>query len=277
MIKEIAHAKINLALEVMDEKDGYHMVNNLMMPIDIYDELILEKSDDISVLNDPFPNDNIVIKASKLFFEYTKIKGGVFIKLKKNIPYQAGLAGGSTDGAATLRGLNKLYNANLSNLELKDLAAKLGSDVPFFIEEKPALCTGRGEKINIVNSNIKPFSILLIKPETGLSTKDVYKNYKYEGISKDKELSNLLKALENDDLELLKNNIFNDLGDVALKLSNDMNNIFVKLSLLGLKVYVSGSGPTMYILDYDNDNLDIIKEMLDASVFIKECKSIEQK
>ena len=273
MIKEIAHAKINLALEVMDEKDGYHMVNNLMMPIDIYDELILEKSDDISVLNDPFPNDNIVVKASKLFFEYTKINGGVFIKLKKNIPHQAGLAGGSTDGAATLRGLNKLYDAKLSNDELKELGAKLGSDVPFFIEEKPALCTGRGEKISIIKSNIDSFKILLIKPEAGLSTKEVYKNYEYKGINKEKELSNLLKALENNDLDLLKNNIFNDLGEVALSINKDMENIFVKLSLIGLKVYVSGSGPTMYILEYNDEDLDIIKNMFDASVFIMECRS----
>ncbi|MCR5647357.1 MAG: 4-(cytidine 5'-diphospho)-2-C-methyl-D-erythritol kinase [Acholeplasmatales bacterium] len=274
MIKEKAHAKMNLALEVMDVKDGYHMVNNLMIPIDIYDELTFEKASDISVENDPFPNDNIVVKASKLFFEYTKISGGVFIKLKKNIPYQAGLAGGSTDGAATLRGLNKLYDANLSDYELLELASKLGSDVPFFIKEKPALCTGRGEKINIVNSNIKPFKILLIKPEAGLSTKEVYKHYQYSGISKEKELFNLLKALEEDNLELLKNNIFNDLGDVALSLSDEMSNIFVKLSLIGLKVYVSGSGPTMYVLDYEDDNLEIINNMFDASVFIKEVKSI---
>lgn len=273
MIKEKAYAKINLALEVMDEKDGYHMVNNLMMPIDIYDELEFEKDDNISILNDPFPNDNIITKAAKLFFEYTKINGGVFIKLKKNIPHQAGLAGGSTDGAATLRGLNKLYDAKLSNDELKELGAKLGSDVPFFIEEKPALCTGRGEKINIIKSNIDSFKILLIKPETGLSTKEVYKNYEYKGINKEKELSNLLKALKNNDLDLLKNNIFNDLGEVALSLNKDMENIFVKLSLIGLKVYVSGSGPTMYILDYNDEDLDIIKDMFDASVFIMECRS----
>ena len=273
MIKEKAYAKINLALEVMDEKDGYHMVNNLMMPIDIYDELEFEKDNNISILNDPFPNDNIITKAAKLFFEYTKINGGVFIKLKKNIPHQAGLAGGSTDGAATLRGLNKLYDAKLSNDELKELGAKLGSDVPFFIEEKPALCTGRGEKINIIKSNIDSFKILLIKPETGLSTKEVYKNYEYKGINKEKELSNLLKALENNDLDLLKNNIFNDLGEVALSLNKDMENIFVKLSLIGLKVYVSGSGPTMYILDYNDEDLDIIKSMFDASVFIMECRS----
>ena len=273
MIKEKAYAKINLALEVMDEKDGYHMVNNLMMPIDIYDELEFEKDNNISILNDPFPNDNIITKAAKLFFEYTKINGGVFIKLKKNIPHQAGLAGGSTDGAATLRGLNKLYDAKLSNDELKELGAKLGSDVPFFIEEKPALCTGRGEKINIIKSNIDSFKILLIKPETGLSTKEVYKNYEYKGINKEKELSNLLKALENNDLDLLKNNIFNDLGEVALSLNKDMENIFVKLSLIGLKVYVSGSGPTMYILDYNDEDLDIIKSMFDASVFVMECRS----
>lgn len=273
MIKEKAYAKINLALEVMDEKDGYHMVNNLMMPINIYDELEFEKDNNISILNDPFPNDNIITKAAKLFFEYTKINGGVFVKLKKNIPHQAGLAGGSTDGAATLRGLNKLYDAKLSNDELKELGAKLGSDVPFFIEEKPALCTGRGEKINIIKSNIDSFKILLIKPETGLSTKEVYKNYEYKGINKEKELSNLLKALENNDLDLLKNNIFNDLGEVALSLNKDMENIFVKLSLIGLKVYVSGSGPTMYILDYNDEDLDIIKNMFDASVFIMECRS----
>ena len=273
MIKEKAYAKINLALEVMDVKDGYHMVNNLMMPIDIYDELEFEKDNNISILNDPFPNDNIITKAAKLFFEYTKINGGVFIKLKKNIPHQAGLAGGSTDGAATLRGLNKLYDAKLSNDELKELGAKLGSDVPFFIEEKPALCTGRGEKINIIKSNIDSFKILLIKPEAGLSTKEVYKNYEYKGINKEKELSNLLKALENNDLDLLKNNIFNDLGEVALSLNKDMENIFVKLSLIGLKVYVSGSGPTMYILNYNDEDLDIIKNMFDASVFIMECRS----
>ena len=273
MIKEKAYAKINLALEVMDEKDGYHMVNNLMMPIDIYDELEFEKDNNISILNDPFPNDNIITKAAKLFFEYTKINGGVFIKLKKNIPHQAGLAGGSTDGAATLRGLNELYDAKLSNDELKELGAKLGSDVPFFIEEKPALCTGRGEKINIIKSNMDSFKILLIKPETGLSTKEVYKNYEYKGINKEKELSNILKALENNDLDLLKNNIFNDLGEVALSLNKDMENIFVKLSLIGLKVYVSGSGPTMYILDYNDEDLDIIKSMFDASVFIMECRS----
>lgn len=273
MIKEKAYAKINLALEVMDEKDGYHMVNNLMMPIDIYDELEFEKDNNISILNDPFPNDNIITKAAKLFFEYTKINGGVFIKLKKNIPHQAGLAGGSTDGAATLRGLNKLYDAKLSNDELKELGAKLGSDVPFFIEEKPALCTGRGEKITIIKSNIDSFKILLIKPEAGLSTKEVYKNYEYKGINKEKELSNLLKALENNDLDLLKNNIFNDLGEVALSINKDMENIFVKLSLIGLKVYVSGSGPTMYILNYNDEDLDIIKNMFDASVFIMECRS----
>lgn len=274
MIKEIAHAKVNLALEVMEKENGYHKVNNLMIPINLYDELEIEKSDDILIYNDPFPNDNIIKKAALLFFEYTKIKGGAHFKLKKNIPHAAGLAGGSTDAAATLRGLNKLYDAKLSINELKELASKLGSDVPFFIEEKIALCTGRGEIINNLESNLKPFKILLIKPESGLSTKDVYLNYKYDGIRKDDKLSNLVKAIKENDLDLLKKNIFNDLGSVALFLNNEMNNLFVKLSLIGLNVFVSGSGPTMFVLDYDLEELEIIKNMLEENVFIKECISI---
>lgn len=274
MIKEIAHAKINLALEVMDTKDGYHLVNNLMIPINIFDELYLEKNEEIIIEHDPFPNDNIIAKAAKEFFKYTNIEGGVLFKLKKNIPHAAGLAGGSTDAAAALRGLNKLYDAKLSDEELMEIGAKLGSDVPFFIKEKPALCTGRGEIINIVESNLKPFDILLIKPSEGLSTKEVYKNYKYDGNRKEKELNNLLSALKNNDLNLLKDNMFNDLGPIALSLSNEMNNIFVKLSLIGLKPYVSGSGPTMFVLDYNSEELEIVKNMLTEDTFIKECKSL---
>lgn len=274
MIKEIAHAKINLALEVMEKNNGYHKVNNLMIPIDIYDELEIEKSDSVSIYNDPFPNDNIITKAANLFFEYTKINGGAYFKLKKNIPHAAGLAGGSTDAAAALRGLNKLYATNLTIDELKELASKLGSDVPFFIEEKIALCTGRGEIINNLDSNLKPFKLLLIKPTSGLSTKDVYMNYKYEGNSKEIEINNLIKAIKNNDFDLLKENIFNDLDSVALNLNKEMNNIFMKISLLGLKPYVSGSGPTMFVLDYNLEELEIIKNMLEEDIFIKECNTL---
>ena len=179
MLKEYAYAKINLALEVMDVKDGYHMVNNLMVPISLYDELLFEKSDKIELINNEF-SDNIIIKTFKLFFEYTKINNGVKITLNKNIPSAAGLAGGSSDAAATLRGLNRLYETNLTKNELIDLSAKLGSDVGFFILNKPALCTGRGEIVNPINSNLSKIDLLLLKVDSGLSTKEVYKNYEWD-------------------------------------------------------------------------------------------------
>ena len=153
MIKEKAYAKINLALEVMDVKDGYHMVNNLMIPIDIYDEITFKKSDKIELINNPFP-DNIILKAANMFIEKYNIKSGVKMELIKNFPSAAGLAGGSSDGAATLRGLNKLFDNVATKEELLDMAASLGSDVPFFIDMKLALCTGRGEIINPCNITI---------------------------------------------------------------------------------------------------------------------------
>ena len=164
MIKENAYAKINLALEVMDVEDGYHKVNNLMIPIELHDELTFTKNDEIVILDDPFPGENIIEKAARLFFQKTNIFGGVLITVKKNIPHAAGLAGGSTDAAATLKGLNKLYDAGLTRDELIEMSAALGSDVGFFVDTKIALCTGRGDIIDPINSTMDDFDILLIKP-----------------------------------------------------------------------------------------------------------------
>lgn len=270
MVKEIAYAKINLALEVMDLVDGYHKVNNIMIPISIYDELELSISDDVYVVDDQI-NDNICVKAAKLFLERFNINNGVCIKLKKNIPLMAGLAGGSTDAAAVLKGLNKLYNVNASNDELKDLASKLGSDVPFFIDTKIALCTNRGEVINPLDINTPNINVLLIKPQIGLSTKEVYQKYIYEGISKKDNIENIIKALDSNDLELLKNNIFNDLALPALSLSDDLNNIYSKIKNEDINIYISGSGPTMYVLNPTDKEIEKIKEIADDSVYIKLC------
>ena len=179
MIYERAYAKINLALEVMDSVDGYHIVNNLMVGISLYDELEFSKASSIYV-EDDFLVDNICIKACKLFFNHFKIDGGVCIKIKKNIPIAAGLAGGSSDAASCLRGLNRLYNVNASNSELKEIAKLLGSDVAFFIDNQLALCTNRGEVINHIDVEPFPMNVLLIKPMASLSTKLVYQNYVYD-------------------------------------------------------------------------------------------------
>lgn len=265
MVKEIAYAKINVALEVMDEKDGYHMVNNIMVPISLYDELYLEACNDIYIVDDNI-KDNICLKAARLFLDYFNIEGGVKITLKKNIPTSAGLAGGSTDAAAVLKGLNKLYNVNAKNDELHYLAKQLGSDVPFFIDCVPALCTNKGEEVHPILSALGNIPILLIKPSIGLSTKLVYQNYKYLGISKEDKLLNLTKAIKTNDKKLLINNIFNDLEGTSLKLSKPLNDIYNILKQ-SYDVHISGSGPTMFILDFNGD-VAKIKEELPKDTFV---------
>ena len=268
-----AYSKINVALEVMDEKNGYHMVNNIMLPIDIYDEMKFEYSDDIYVVDDMF-KDNIIVKAAKLFFEYTKIKGGVKITLKKNIPFEAGLAGGSTDGANTLVALNEMYNAKLSDNELIELSARLGSDVGFFILNKPALCTGRGEIVNPIDSKLEPINLLLIKVNSGLSTKEVYTNYQYDNISKKANIDNIIKGIKTNNANLIKDNIFNDLATVALKLNKEMNEVFKLLKNNNLNPFVSGSGPTIYLFNPTKDEISKAKELLkNSELFIRECKT----
>ena len=263
-----AHSKVNLALEVMDIVDGYHKVNNLMIPITLYDKLTFEKSDKVELLDNKI-DDNIIIKAASLFLDHFKINGGVKIEIEKNIPISAGLAGGSTDAAAVLKGLNKLYDINAKAIELMTLASSLGSDVPFFINEEVALCTNRGEIINPLGFNPKPIRLLLIKPKSGLSTKEVYQNYEYEGLDRESNIDNIIKALKTNDVKLLKANIFNDLTKPALKLNKELKTLFSILSKRH-DIYLSGSGPTMFIVDPTNKEVERLKEKYN-DLFIFDC------
>ena len=258
MIKEYAYAKINLALEVMDVVNGYHKVNNLMIPIDLYDELTFEKSDKIELLNNEF-EDNIILKAAKLFISKYNINSGVRINLIKNIPSAAGLAGGSSDAGATLRGINHLFGDIATDYELLTMAEELGSDVPFFIETKFALCDNRGEKVNPINSKYKSFNIMLIKPQSGLSTKEVYSIYEYDESNKLKRINEIIENVIDNDIDKLKLNIFNDLTTPALKLNQDFNYIYNDLKNK-TNIYLSGSGPTMFIIEPEQDIIDYVND-----------------
>ncbi len=269
MIFEKAYAKINLALEVGKEVDGYHEVRNYMIPISLYDELFFQKSNinklecEVNIAN------NICLRAVELFQEHFKITQGVKITLKKNIPIMAGLAGGSTDAAATLRGLNRLFGVNASTEELYELACRLGSDVPFFLYNKGAMCTGRGEKIEVKDFAFKDVPILIIKPHFGLSTKEVYLNYEYDGIAKDALINKLYEALKDKDYYALDQAIFNDLEKVALGLSPELKAIFSKLEGLSYTPHISGSGPSIFILNAKSKDLENIKAIItDIDMFL---------
>ena len=263
-----AYAKINLALEVMDIENGYHKVNNLMVPIALHDEIEMKVSDSIQIEDDPFPMDNIMRKAIELFFLKTNISSGVYIKIKKNIPSQAGLGGGSSDAAATLLGLNMLYETNLSDDELISLSSSLGSDVGFFIKNKVALCTGRGEIVNTLDIKMPKLNVLLIKPNVGLSTKEIYKNYEYLGEPKEDKITVIINTLKNKQIDELKRNIFNDLKRVSLKFSKELRELYNEIKELGIDVFVSGSGPTMYVVDPTKEEILKIKDVAKSDTYI---------
>ncbi len=178
----LAPAKINLSLRVLGKrKDGFHEIETLISPVSLYDKIEIEKQNrwiDFSC-DDPTlstGDDNLVVRAAKLFLEHAKIKSGLSIKLQKKIPHGAGLGGGSSDAAATLRGLNRLFEANLTRDELSKLGSQIGSDVPFFLFESAATCKGRGEIVEPTKLK-KKLSILLLKPGFGVASGWAYSHW----------------------------------------------------------------------------------------------------
>lgn len=180
-----APAKVNLSFEIKGRReDGFHEIETLMAPISLSDRLTIERGqtaaeikfscDDSSL---PGGDENLVVQAARLFQKATKIKEGVEIALEKKIPHGAGLGGGSSDAAATLLGLNELFETRLGQKELVGLAAQIGSDVPFFILGSAAICRGRGEIVEPARLPAK-FKILLVKPDFGVPTPWAYGRWK---------------------------------------------------------------------------------------------------
>ncbi len=263
MIYEKAYAKINLALAVQDEKDGYHEVENIMIPISLYDELFFEKAKEVEVHCELDIEDNLCLKAAHLLLDKYHIKEGVSITLNKNIPLMAGLAGGSSDAAATLRGLNRLYELHASKEELTELAIQLGSDVPFFLEHQIAMCTHRGEIVTPLNLDFRDVPVLIIKPNYGLSTKEVYQHYVYKEYSSKEKINTLMNAIQLKDVDLVDQAIFNDLEAVALSLNSELKALFEAIAGLSYIPHISGSGPSIFLLNARMQELENIKKIDD--------------
>ena len=258
MIMEKAYAKLNLSLKVIGKMDnGFHELESIMVPIcDLYDELYFEENDsyDFNVSGFEVSN-NSVLKAAYLFQKKYNPKGAN-IRLVKRIPLEAGLAGGSADSSATLRGLNSLFNLNLSLKELEECAKELGSDNVFCLYNRAAICTGRGEKLNFIDFDFE-FNVLLIKPKFGLLTKDVFANLKI--VKKTDDINSILTALRNNDLKLLDNSIFNDLLPSALEIEPRLMYIKSEIEKQYSKCHMSGSGTTLYVIGGKELNLDNVE------------------
>jgi 4-diphosphocytidyl-2-C-methyl-D-erythritol kinase len=181
----LAPAKVNLSFEIKGRRaDGFHEIETLMTPISLADRLTVERAgnegridfscDDSSL---PIGDDNLVVRAAKLFRERAGITAGIAIALEKKIPHGAGLGGGSSDAASALLGLNELFEAGLPSEKLMKLAAQLGSDVPFFLAGSAAVCRGRGDLVTPIALDAK-FPLLLLKPDFGVPTPWAYAQWK---------------------------------------------------------------------------------------------------
>lgn len=257
-----APAKINLSLDVLNKRpDGYHEVEMIMTTIDLADriELILEEKDEINIvsLNRFVPDDqrNLAYQAAKLLKEQYHVTKGVTIKIEKNIPVAAGLAGGSSDAAAVLRGLNRLWNLNLSLDKLAELGSKIGSDVSFCVYGGTALATGRGEMIKQLPA--PPICwVVLAKPFIGVSTADIYKKLDVSQINHP-DTEAMIKSIHTGDYSQMCRNVGNVLEDVTLNLYPEVAQIKEQMKKFGADaVLMSGSGPTVFGLIHHDSRMN---------------------
>lgn len=248
-----AYAKINISLDIVGkrESDGYHLLKMIMQNIDLYDEISIEKQkEDITISCNksyvPTDSRNLAYKAASLFKETYNIEDGVHIDIVKNIPVSAGLAGGSTDAAAVLKLMNKIFKVNASNEELMALGLKLGADIPYCINGGTALCEGIGEKI----TTLAPFKdkiLVLVKPSFGVSTKEVYKAFNLDRVRIHPKTENLIEAMEQDNLYYVANNMKNLLENVTLRKHNILIKIKEDMNRYGaVGSMMSGSGPSVF-------------------------------
>ncbi|MFC4355817.1 4-(cytidine 5'-diphospho)-2-C-methyl-D-erythritol kinase [Chryseomicrobium palamuruense] len=247
-----APAKINLTLDTLYKRDdGYHEVEMIMTTVDLADRIGLEARQDgrIEIVSvDRFiPNDakNLAYQAAALLKETYNVSEGVSITIEKHIPVAAGLAGGSSDAAATLRGLNHIWNLNLSLDELAELGAHIGSDVPFCVYGGTALATGRGEKIEHLSSPAACW-VILAKPIIGVSTAEIYGQLNLE-TAYHPDTQAMIRAVKEKDFSLMIENLGNTLEDVTLNLYPEVRELKEQMKRFGAEgVLMSGSGPTVF-------------------------------
>ncbi len=264
-------AKLNLFLEVLGKRsDGYHELETLMVTVGIYDTLTFITEDagrigleqtvgsssralpsngaasrNTDVGDIPTDDRNLVIRAAKLLAEVTGTKLGARIHLHKRIPVAAGLAGGSSDAAATLKGLNQLWKLGLSTEDLHGLAAQLGSDVNFFLSPSPvAVCRGRGEIIEPI-INPAPMHFVIAKPAAGLSTADVFRNCK--PADRSHRVGPLVDAIRRGELLAIQSCLHNRLEESAKSLSREVAELTTRIRRqTGSKSLMSGSGTSCF-------------------------------
>ena len=270
-----ALAKVNLGLDVIRRReDGYHEVKMIMQTVRLYDRIILEKTQkgismetNLSFL--PVNEQNIANRAAKMLMDEFHIQSGLHIKIDKHIPVAAGMAGGSTDGAAVLYGVNKIFELGLTKRQLMERGVKLGADVPYCIMRGTVLSEGIGEILTPVSS-LPDCHILIAKPPVSVSTKHVYENLKLDKIEKHPDIDGMVEALRIEDLHGVTQRMENVLETVTIPEHPEIQQIKELMIKEGaLNALMSGSGPTVFGIFDDREKGMRARDLLRKSSLVR--------
>lgn len=260
-IKLKALGKINLGLDVLGRRpNGYHDVRMVMQTVYLYDQILLEKTDkegislETNLFYLPVNENNLAYRAAKMLIDEFAIKEGVHISLEKHIPVAAGMAGGSSNAAAVLYGMNRLFQLGLTDQELMDRSVQLGADVPYCIMRGTVLAEGIGEKQTPLPAMPK-CHVLLAKPPISVSTQKVYEKLDAQEVTKHPDIDGILLGLQTGDLEKITSSMGNVLENVTITEYPQIERIKDVMKEEGaLNAMMSGSGPTVFGI-YDDKML----------------------
>lgn len=276
-ITKEAHAKINLGLDVLRKReDGYHEVKMIMQTIGLSDTLTFEmtKENDIVIESDsgklPLDEHNLIYKAARVFFEETGQAFGIKIFLNKRIPIAAGMAGGSTDAAATFVALNEISGQPLSMEKLLEISVKVGADVPYCIMGGTALSEGIGEILTKLPA-VLPAHVLIAKPNLDVSTAFVYKNLKVTELESHPDIDGMRQAIENHDLKGVTDRMGNVLETVtipAYPIIGEMKKTCMENG--AVNALMSGSGPTVFAIFDDLKQAELTADVIREKYQIEE-------
>lgn len=279
-MKEIsvkALAKINLGLDVVKRReDGYHEVRMVMQTIHLFDRLQIARnaSGNITMSTNlpflPTNENNLVYKAAKLLKDEFQIKDGIDVKLHKHIPVAAGMAGGSTDAAAVLYGMNRIFGLGLSREDLMQRGVKLGADVPYCVMRGTALAEGIGEELTALPPMVK-CPVLIAKPQISVSTKFVYENLKLNEKTVHPDIDRLVEDIKAKDLHAIAGDMGNVLETVTIPNYPVIAEIKDHMMEHGaINSMMSGSGPTVFGLFENEDKAAAAYDAMRASGLAKQ-------
>lgn len=275
-----SNAKINIGLNITEKlPNGYHLLDMVMVPISLADKLEIKFNNQKGKLNIssnikdiPCDEKNILYKVYKAFYEKTQIEPeDIDVYLEKNIPHEAGLGGGSSNGGFFLKELNKFHNFVLSDEDLSLVGKSVGADIPFFLKNTPCRVKGIGEKLEKIQNNLE-CDVILIKPKFGVSTKKAYELYSKLDEKKFANIDEVLSGLKENNLKKVCENIENMLEQGLLIDDENIQNFRNRIKDTGLDFFMSGSGSCYYILSSKNtteDYLKILNQKFDDCRIIK--------